>query len=77
MESDSITDQNRPYHSAKIDGEVRKTIDPPVKYDPIGSDVGPGCIYESGTTCTQMILQNVDWGGSLSGRRDRRRSATP
>ena len=40
MESDSITDRNRPYHNAKIDGEARKTIDPAGKYDPAGSDIG-------------------------------------
>lgn len=77
MESDSITDRNRPYHNAKIDGEARKTIDPPVNTIRSAPILDPFCLYDSGTTCTQMILQNVDWGESLSGRRDRRRSATP
>jgi hypothetical protein len=76
MESDSITDRNRPYHNAKIDGEARK-IDPPVNAIRSAPILDPFCTYESGTTCTQMILQNVDWGESLSGRCDRRRSATP
>jgi hypothetical protein len=62
MESDSITDRNGPYHNAKIDGEAWKRLIRQSQYDPIGADVGPALHLSERTTCTQMILENVDCG---------------